>query len=222
MSIHAMSSKQASAVKRGGHKREEKFNRKMGYDDAEINWSGSSADCLIDPEKLSPSLEEWITKKGISLEGGVSMKGGTTLQFHLGNIPELTDKQNYSTAKNNKGQTCVDHGISFEDQLRSLRSPEFWSKYLRKGELLCYEDEESEEYNYFKMSDVISYICGECDWRILPTGRLKGDFHGKQILTYEYRKKKKSFVLGAHGGENGKKFIKLLKDKIDVLVESSQ
>jgi len=48
----------------------------------------------------------------------------------------------------------------------------------------------------------------------LETGRLKGDIQGKQYLTYEYRSNKDLFVLGAHGGKKGKKFIDLLQKNL--------
>ena len=213
MSVHAMSSSQASAVKLNGHKRETRFNSRLGFDNVEINWSGSSADCNINESKIPIILRNWLSNKELSLDGGVSMKGGNTIQIHLGNLPELTDKESYQIVSTNP--TCVDHGISFEDQKKALLNSDFWNKYLRKGDILCDDDEEVGEYIFFKMDEVISYICDNCDWRLLKTGRLKGDFNGHQYLTYEYRKRKKTFVLGAHGGKKGKEFINLLKQKID-------
>jgi len=70
------------------------------------------------------------------------------------------------------------------------------------------------------MIDVINFIVERCTWRLLSTGRLKGDFEDKSskskkraILTYEYRTKHKSYFLGASGGQ-GKFFIQLLKQNI--------
>ena len=64
------------------------------------------------------------------------------------------------------------------------------------------------------MSRVIRFIASNFSWRLLETGRLKGDFtkSGKQIFTYEFRPEdhKKTFVLGAHGGQKGREFRDLM------------
>ena len=50
------------------------------------------------------------------------------------------------------------------------------------------------------------------------TGRIKGDVilkTGKRaVFTFEYRDDKDQFVLGAHGGENGLKFIQFLRENL--------
>tara|TARA_R110000796_G_scaffold250486_1_gene379510 strand:- start:1051 stop:1695 length:645 start_codon:yes stop_codon:yes gene_type:complete len=209
MSIHAMSSKQASLVKINGHKREVVFNQKYGNPDDEINWSGASADCEIHDESLINILRRTIGFPG----NGVSLKGGNTIQIHLGNLPELTSKNKLIVEKNHKGHTKVGHGINFSEQVSVLKTKSFWNKYLRKGDVLAYSYDNG-QHIFFNMDDVIDFIITECEWRLLDTGRLKGDFFGHQHLTYEYRKKKGLFVLGAHGGRKGKEFIELLKNKI--------
>ncbi len=218
MSVHAMSSEQASAVKRRGHQREGEFNQRFGFPEAEINWSGSSADCLLNESRLPMGFAQWAARNNVSLGSSVSLKSGNTIQVHLGNLPELTNKEEYYTAKNALGQTVVDHAIPFEEQQDTLKSRAFWEKYLKKGDVMCYVDDINGEYLFFKMDDVISFIIDKCEWRLLPTGRLKGDFFGKQVLTYEYRSRKKSFLLGAGGASNGKKFINILKENLDVFV----
>lgn len=223
---HGMSSSQASKVKRGGHKKEVLFNQRFGDPDAGVNWSGSSADCMLSEARLASDFKEWLRSKDLSPDGGVSLKGGKTIQIHLGNLPELTDKEGYSVGETPRGDTAVEHGVPFDKQVEHLRDPRFWNKYLKKGDILCYdvpkkkkEDDRPTEYRFFKMDDVISYICSPaCQWRILDTGRLKGDLDGKAIFTYEYRRVKGMFVLGAHGGTNGVRFMDILKDNIDVFV----
>jgi hypothetical protein len=220
-SKHGMSSSKASKVKKGGHKKEREFNNIFGDPKAEINSSGASADCYIEKsnprgKKLMESLEKAIG----STSNSVSLKSSKTIQIHLGNLPELTNKELYSVGKTPKGNTMVDHGISFADQKKQLTSKSFWDKYLRKGDNLIYKQADG-SYVCFNMDDVIDFIVTKCIWRILPTGRLKGGFYDistnsvKQYLTYEYRKDKKQFVLGAHGGKGdsgkGLQFIKLLK-----------
>lgn len=209
MSVHAMSSKQASHVKRKGHQREVVFNQKYGSPSFSINWSGASSDCEIRDESLINILKRTIGFPG----NGVSLKGGSTIQIHLGNLPELTDKQGLIVEKNNKGHTKVEHGIHFSEQVSVLKTKSFWNKYLRKGDILAYSYDNN-KHIFFNMDDVIDFIITECEWRLLDTGRLKGDFFGHQYLTYEYRKKKGLFVLGAHGGKKGEEFIELLRNNI--------
>jgi len=213
MSIHAMSSKKASQVKRKGHQREVDFNARLGYVQADVNWSGSSADCQFNESRLPQDLREWV---GEDINGGVSLKGGNTIQSHLGNLPELT-VSDYVVSETSYGCTKVDHGYTLQEQVDTLRDTQFWDKYLRKGDVICYDDDNG-EYSFFKTGDVIDYICNETEWRLLDTGRLKGDIKGKQYLTYEYRKKKNMFVMGAHGGAKGKEFIQHLKQNIDCFI----
>jgi len=210
-SKHAMTSTQASKVKLAGHKKEKVFDQKFNKGKGKINYSGASADCTIDKDDpILPLLEKKIGLKART----VSLKSSRTIQIHLGNIPELTDKQKYSIVSTNP--TCVDHKISFAKQVEALESVSFWNKYLNKGEYLVYQQKDG-SYVFFSMPEVINFIIAKCIWRKLPTGRLKGDFFHKtknknvQILTYEYRSKKKMFVLGAHGGSKGFEFIELLK-----------
>ena len=226
----AMSSSQASAVKRRGHEAEVVFNQRFGDPNAAVNWSGSSADCMLSEARLASDFKEWLVGKDLSLDGGVSLKNGITIQIHLGNLPELTDRSTCSVTSEedphrwDKRRTIVKHGIPFDAQEKVLRDPNFWNKYLKKGDILCYDvpkkdpNDPPTEYRFFKMDDVISYICSSaCQWRILATGRLKGDLDGKAIFTYE-RRKNGSFVMGAHGGKCGKKLMDILKDNIDVFV----
>lgn len=209
MSVHAMSSKQASLVKRRGHQREVIFNQKYGNPSSSINWSGASADCLIYDQNLISILKTTIGYTG----NGVSLKGGNTIQIHLGNLPELTEKNNLIVEKNSKGHTKVEHGIKFSEQVSVLKTKSFWNKYFRKGDILAYSYDNG-QYIFFNMDDVIDFIVSKCQWRLLDTGRLKGDFFDHQYLTYEYRRKKNSFVMGAHGGKKGKEFIELLRNNI--------
>jgi hypothetical protein len=210
MSKHGMTSQQASQKKKQGHKREKEFNKIYGDPDASINHSGASADCEIsEGHEILKALQETIGTNSRE----VSLKGGNTIQIHLGNLPELTDEANYTISKNSKGHTCVEHGIPFSQQVESFRQKNFWDKYLKKGDILAYsyDDAGDGSHIFFNMDDVNDFIINECKWRRLDTGRLKGDIQGKQYLTYEYRAKKGSFVLGASGSNKGKQFIDLLQ-----------
>lgn len=216
-SKHGMTSKQASYVKKIGHKREVNFNAQFGIEGYKINFSGSSADNIISKESyVDPILRDKFNISDPSLLD-VSLKSGNTIQFHLGNIPELTDRTLMEIVSTDNLPTKVSHGIPFEEQRTNLKDKKFWNKYLKKGKILCYVEDE-DHYTFFCMNSIIEFVIDKCTWRKLPTGRLKGNFiyRGKslQILTYEYRSDKKQFVLGAHGSKKGKAFVNLLKENI--------
>lgn len=224
-SLHGMSSEKASLIKKNGHQREQKFNDFFGNND-KINYSGASSDCCLSLQNNSELIEKLnkyllVPKQDL----GVSVKGGTTIQFHLGKLPELTSSK-FSISKNEKGHTVFDHGITFQQQLNALTSVNFWNKYLKKGDVLCYDDDLGTRY-FFNMDSVIQWIIKNVNWRILDTGRIKGDIFDKKsnklkqgIITYEYRKEehKKSCVIGACGGKNnnanGIRFITFLKEDV--------
>ena len=100
----------------------------------------------------------------------------------------------------------------------------FWKKYLKKGNLLCYNDKAG-NYTFFEMDKVIEAIINGVNWRILESGRIKGDFEIKGklcrgVITLEYRNEehKKSLVLGSSGGNgnnaNGYRLFLYLKETI--------
>lgn len=135
----------------------------------------------------------------------VSIKSGKSIQFVLGNIPELKN-------------------IDVKELLDENFTRKVFNKYLKKTEskypsdLLAYKHEEKQRWIFFNMDEVINYIVSRCKWRKLKSGRIKGDFQDnskkgfRQYLTYEYRKKHKGYFLGLCGG-TGIKFIELLMDK---------
>lgn len=142
----------------------------------------------------------------------VSIKSGNNLQFHLGNIPELSQLTEHQSMR------------------AVLQSSMLWSKYLKKStsslpaELLCYYHKQSKEWTFFRMDHVIDMITQKCTWRFLPTGRIKGDFAdgsrkgASQYITYEYRKgKHNSYFLGVNGNK-GVSFIKLCKNNLDHII----
>ena len=53
------------------------------------------------------------------------------------------------------------------------------------------------------MTDIISFIIENTEWKLLETGRIKGSLSKRRkfilILTFEFRNKKKQFALGAMG-----------------------
>jgi hypothetical protein len=220
--VHAMTSSQASEKKLGGHDNERDFNSVFGDKNADINYSGPSSDCVILDESFLNILKKKLLVKG----NNVSLKSKSTIQIHLGLLPELTNmviwNRSLSQKRMSTGKICTagEHGISFRKQEEILKSYAFWDKYLAKGEILCYRDE-GNKWIFFNMEDVINFIISNFVWRLLETGRIKGDCQGKQYLTYEYRSEehKLCFVLGAHGGHKGKEFIDLLIKNIPYVEE---
>lgn len=226
MSKHGMSSTKASHIKRGGHLREQIFSNqftrgRMSVLNEQVNYSGSSADGEITNEAFN-----WIIADLKSKDGSVSIKGGSNFQFHLGNIPELIDyntlveERKPSPKRPLKLETHFTSSISGEEQLAALKSRKFWEKYLKKGEILAIDHEG--KWYFFSLDDIIDLlISGKfLAWRILPTGRIKGDCFFRDGLkrvgiTFEHRFEKNQSVLGAHGGGAGKKvFFPWLKDHL--------
>ena len=222
--VHAMSSSQASEKKIKGHDNEKDFNYVFGDKNAVINYSGASNDCII----LDNAFFEILKKKLKVKSNHVSLKSGNTIQIHLGLLPELTNMGVWNRnlcerVINGESCTTSDHGIAFEEQIRVLKTYHFWAKYLNgeKGDILCYRDK-NDKWVFFNMEDVINFIIDKFTWRLLETGRIKGDCQEKQYITYEYRSEihKRCFVLGAHGGKKGKEFVDLLMKNIPYLEET--
>ena len=192
--------------KKQGHLREDIFNKQFNPKAIGKIEYGSTSDCQISEEhKIIQVLKE---KLNLSEKSNfyVSNKGGKSIQFTLGKIPELDCDNNLDYIKD-KGN-----------------SNKLFLKYLKKNEsakpsdLLVYFNNETKEFDFFKMDDIVNYIVNNCTWRKLKSGRIKGDFINLskkgfgQYITYEYRENKKSFFLGINGGK-GFKFIDFLKCK---------
>lgn len=193
--------------KRTGHKRESEFNSFFGYEDASIKY-GAEADCKILNETPNGiHLNEQLKKHFIEMpehSDKVSLKGGNTIQFTLGRIDEVSSLEN-------------------SEKLNVFKNSDFWEKYLGKSNSanppgwFVYRDETEKTWTFFRMDSVIEFIVIKSKWRLLDTGRIKGDFTDSskkgysQYLTYEYRPSKGHF-LGANGGKNGKKFVNLLRE----------
>ena len=211
-----MSSEQASQKKELGHAEERTFNAFFGNKDSrDTNFSDASADNYISNEKHQKELKE----KFGSLENfSVSLKSGKTWQFHLGRIEELSPLDQIKITKTSKNKTKVVHKLTFDEQKKILQNYSFWDKYLGKGSLLCYNDKEK-KYTFFLMSDVINFITSKTKWALIETGRIKGHLEkqgkSRSVITFEYRKDKKQFVLGAHGGKAGFLLFEILYENLD-------
>lgn len=183
-----------SEKKLGGHKKEVRFRNRWGDPTAKTTQK-AEADEVITNEELQNKLNIAI---GPLINFNTTLKSGN-IQMVLGNIPEIT-------------------GV--EDKLAAMSRRTLYEKYLGKSEsarragVMCYNTGIS--WLFFNVEDVIDFIVAHATWRLLPSGRIKGDFAdssnkgSRQYLTYEYRPKKGHF-LGANGPDGGKKFIALLK-----------
>lgn len=229
MAKHSMSSYKASMVKKIGHSEEVKFNLLFGNNTLEeLNLSGASEDCIVEKQQFIDEIKKDLDFNEDNLT--VSLKSGKTWQFHLGVISEISDlgyiKENISTKilENGKELTIVKYSKSFDEQLVELKSKVFWEKYLKKGNLLCYNDKKG-NYTFFEMSKVIEAIINEIEWRLLESGRIKGDCVinnklCKGVITLEYRNEshKKCLVLGSSGGSgksaNGYRLFLFLLERI--------
>ena len=211
-----MSSELASQKKELGHAEERTFNAFFGNKNKrDTNFSGSSADNEISNIKFQKIITD---KLGILDSFKVSLKSGDTWQFHLGRIDELSPLSKIKIEKNSKNETRVIHSLTFEEQQIQLSTFDFWKKYLGKGDLLCYNDKKK-KYTFFRMDSVINFICNKIKWRLLDTGRMKGDTilmnKERSVLTFEFRNKKNQFALGAMGGKSGLLLFEILKQNIE-------
>lgn len=196
--------------KKTGHNREILFEKQYNPNKkTEKIEYGAKADTEMDKSKhIYQELVNKLKVKG----NNVSNKSGNNIQFTLGNIPELLD---ISIIQLNNKQLIL----------------EIMGKYLKKNgsdkpaDILVYLDMNKKEWLFFNMDYVIEFIADNCDWRILESGRIKGDFKDKskkgkrQYLTYEYRQTHNSYFLGANGGK-GSEFIVLLMNNIPYMRDS--
>lgn len=192
--------------KHKGHKREQDFNKQYNPENNEkkIEYGPTSDSNIANSHTICDKLKEKLNLQTTSFN--TSNKSGNNIQFTLGVIPELKD-------------VTAETLNSDKELVRSI-----FNKYLKKthsskpADLLVYKDNEKKEWIFFKMDDIIEYICNNCTWRMLDSGRLKGDFPdsstkgSRQYITYEYRRTNKSYFLGLNGGA-GIRFIELLKNE---------
>lgn len=228
-SKHGMSSARASEKKRTGHLREQVFsnqftNATMRDISEDQNYSGPSSDCIINKAEYRTLLY----KLGVS-SGATSVKGGANYQFHLGQIPELEDKDTLQVweapdpKRNNpdKTKTCWKSRVTIEQKKQALISYDFWKKYLGKGDVLAiWPDDDSQVWIFFPMREVLNLMINpnKISWHFLETGRIKGyckfkDNTTLSTITFEYRKNK-GFTLGANSGAGFKKFFPWLLENV--------
>ena len=204
-----MSKRQQSCRKIGAQKRQEGHDKEIDFNKRFSNSSsqktgGNRPEADTNITKNSP-LYPYLKKKQIIKDEKKiyynSNKSGKSIQFILGQIPELNNNN--------------------EDALEYLREPEnvksLLNRILKKNDskfpcdLLVYNDNNN-SLIIFNMDEVIDFCSKNCYFRITPSGRsIKGNFNidgiSRQFLTYEYRPTHKEHFFGANCGK-GEAFIK--------------
>jgi hypothetical protein len=161
----------------------------------------------------------------INAEGKLMLRIGKNWQFHLGDMPELGSINFFNNSikqvkVKNKILECGAYDKEWEIQIKQLKSLSFWEKYFCKGnKVFCFSND-NYEYFFFNILDIVEYIIANTQWRLLETGRIKGDLFlddgtSITIFTIEFRNEshKKCFAFGAHGGGKGiQLFLILLRN----------
>ncbi len=185
--------------KRRGHAIEESFRKQFGSVLDSTRFLCGSDNTI---RRRHPIIQRLVTELKVNgLE--VSNKSGKNIQFTIGQIPQWTHVD---------AETL--HSYAFNEHT--------FQKYLKKMytdtpcDMLVYYDEQDGQWIFFNMDVIVRFIADNVYWRILPSGRIKGDFFGRQYLTYEYRVTHRSYFLGANGNR-GELFIRLLQQHIPSL-----
>ena len=207
-----MESQKASQVKVNGELAKQKLARKLNCK--------SSREMFLD-KNSHPEIYY-----AIGAEGELMLRVGKNWQFHLGDLPEIGSINYFvnSIRKIKIGEKELEYGSYDKDwdtQIKQLKSASFWEKYFCKGRSVFCFSNDNYEYFFFNIHDMVDYIIANTKWRLLDTGRIKGDLFledGKSIaiFTIEFRNEshKKCFVLGAHGGGKGIQLFLILLRKI--------
>jgi hypothetical protein len=206
-----MESNKASQVKVNGELAKQKLATKLK--------SISSREIYINKE-MHPEIANEI-----NIDGKLMLRVGRNWQFHLGELPEIGSINAFSRSIinrkiNKKTLQCGTYDRDWNSQLEQLKSPVFWEKYFCKGHnIFCFSND-NYEYFFFNIHNMVSYFIDNTKWRLLDTGRIKGDLFlengtSTTIFTIEFRNEshKKCFAFGAHGGDKGiQLFLILLRN----------
>lgn len=206
-----MESEKASQVKVNGELAKQKLATKFN--------------CISSREIFLDKAQHPEIVKAIDTEGKVMLRVGKNWQFHLGDLPEIGSINHFAksirkTKIKNKTLECGTYDNNWEYQVEQLKSTFFWEKYFCKGHSVFCFSNDNYEYFFFNIHDIINYIISNTNWRLLNTGRIKGDLSVENktsitIFTIEFRNEihKKCFAFGAHGGGKGiQLFLILLRN----------
>ena len=206
-----MESEKASQVKVNGELAKQKLATKFN--------SISSKDIFLDRAQY-PEIA-----KAIDTEGKLMLRTGKNWQFHLGDLPEIGSISHFAKSirkikVQSKILECGTYDKIWESQVEQLKSASFWAKYFSKGHSVFCFSNDNHEYFFFNIHDIVNFIISNTNWRLLNTGRIKGDLtlangNSITIFTIEFRNEihKKCFAFGAHGGGKGiQLFLILLRN----------
>ncbi len=206
-----MESHKASQVKMNGELAKQKLALKLNCP--------SSREIYINQEK------HFEISNAIGIDGKLMLRVGKNWQFHLGDISEIGNVDCFAKSikkvnVNNKFLECGKYDKSWDDQVVQLTSLAFWKKYFCKGHSVFCFSNDNFEYFFFNINEMVNYIIANTRWRLLETGRIKGDLFLQNgtsitIFTIEFRNEshKKCFAFGAHGGGKGiQLFLILLRN----------
>lgn len=206
-----MESEKASQVKVNGELAKQKLATKFN--------------CISSREIFLDKAQHPEIVKAIDTEGKVMLRVGKNWQFHLGDLPEIGSINHFAksirkTKIKNKTLECGTYDNNWEYQVEQLKSTLFWEKYFCKGHSVFCFSNDNYEYFFFNIHDIVNYIISKTNWRLLNTGRIKGDLSVENktsitIFTIEFRNEihKKCFAFGAHGGGKGiQLFLILLRN----------
>ena len=168
---------------------------------------------------LSKYCVDGILDKNVDLvqspsTGTVIVKSGMNWQFRLGKFEELIK---YVDDISHEGKLVV-----FRETyalISVVHSDEFLNKYAFTSTFFVARCED--KWQIFLSEDIINLIRSKFEVRILPSGRIKFDYHGngktiRGVMTIEYRAEehKKSFVFGAHGGGSGERLRSIFAEEL--------
>lgn len=161
-----MQSEKARDIKYNGELAKQKLANKLKCP--------SSKDIYLYKE-VYPEISEHI-----QAEGKLMLRVGKNWQFHLGDLPEIGSKSYFSNSIKkkmirDKVLECGTFDKKWDTQVEKLRSPLFWEKYFSKGnKVFCFSND-NYEYFFFNINDIVDFITKNTRWRLLETGRIKGD-----------------------------------------------
>jgi hypothetical protein len=199
MSKNAMSSGQARSIKISGDRLRKCFEKQC----TDING-------YIKQEYLKGLNNQY-------LNGTYILKSGKNWQFHLGTFSPYTENWGVQYYLDGK----IIKFLSLKTKIiDDLRDEKFIKLFMLKGNFFTIYD--APNWLIFDAKDIINLMEDSdfIQWRILETGRIKGDIYfeniKRTIFTMEYRAEihKKQFVFGAHGGGAGEKLKNILKNKL--------
>jgi hypothetical protein len=196
---NAMSSGQARSIKLSGDRIRKSFEKQ----------------CVNDTGKIKKEYLQGLSNQ--NGDGTYILKSGNNWQFHLGSFKPFTE--NWKVEFLNGGK-ILKYNIPKNIINQDIQSAVFLKSFMLKGDFFVIY--ETPNWLIFDSEDIMKLMQDSefVEWRILESGRIKGDIIvnkiKRTIFTLEYRAEvhKKQFVFGAHGGGAGEKLKNILKQTL--------